>query len=525
MRTMKITLAALFAVGLAFGAQAYLGRVAKPPCGGAADVLDPTDNLALSLYVTHSDAGSGDTFMWYINDAASTCGCAAWGAGGAYDCNVLNFSSCGTTPAGSTATVWAIATYYDTGAPGGTHQGHVMIDATCTTENAMGANLSQTLGITSAAGDMKVGPYYANPGGTSGTNSGFDVRWDAVAEYGRIRSQGICDVGSPIAGGTCASMLPLKRAIIGYNVYRLPIPPTGGLAPTASEPRHYLFGCLDANCATKAANMGWVGFVPVAYDTTAGLNLSTPEAPAATSDNNLTDQWGVEGRDFDGDTTVDLEDVATIILSDGTLNTVKPLTAAELQGSYAYVVQPVIRGTTTGDFTIPNGGTVRGRDLNADTVPEFISPQGPAIPGLGLTAYDNTGAVHILISGEVTATGSSAAPAVDALQFNGAFNQKAQAFDLQFVSALEGNVAGFNLYRSAANNSAIFSKVNDVLIAAKGTALSSYVYSDRIQARREPATYYYKVEAVKTDGSSQMYGPFQVQYTGETEQRRSRGMR
>lgn len=520
MRTMKITLAALFAVGLAFGAQAYLGRVAKPPCGGAADVLDPTDNLALSLYVTHSDAGSGDTFMWYINDAASTCGCAAWGAGGAYDCNVLNFSSCGTTPAGSTATVWAIATYYDNGTPGGTHNGHVMIDATCTTENAMGANLSQTLGITSAAGDMKVGPYYANPGGTSGTNSGFDVRWDAVAEYGR--SQGICSVGGPVSGGTCAALLPLQRAIIGYNVYRLPIPPTGGVAPGSTEPRHYLYGCLDAACTSRAPNMGWIGFVPVAYGATPGLNLNTPEQPPATTDNNALDQWGVEGRDFDGNTVVDLVDVATIILSDGGRNTVKPLSSAELQGSYAYVVQPVIRGTTSGDA---DGDTIRDRDLNGDTVPEFISPQGPAIPGLGLTAYDNTGAVHILISGEVTATGTNATPAMDALQFNGVFNQKAQAFDLQFVSALEGNVAGFNLYRSAANDPAVFNKVNDVLIAAKGTALSSYVYSDRIQARREPATYYYKVEAVKTDGSSQMYGPFQVQYTGETEQRRSRGMR
>jgi len=128
MRTLKITLAALFAIGLAFGAQAYLGRAMRPPCGGVADILDPSDDLALSLYMTHSDDPT--TFMWYINDAVrlpqDLCGCATWGSNGPYDCQVLNFSSCGTTPPGGTATIWAIATYYDGGAPGGTHQGHVI---------------------------------------------------------------------------------------------------------------------------------------------------------------------------------------------------------------------------------------------------------------------------------------------------------------------------------------------------------------------------------------------------------------
>jgi hypothetical protein len=268
--------------------------------------------------------------------------------------------------------------------------------------------------------------------------------------------------------------------------------------------------------------MGWIGFVPVAYGVTPGIDLSNPENPPATSDNDILDQWGVEGEDWDGDTDVDLIDIATVILSDGIRNTVKPL--ANLQGSYAYVVQPVVRGTASGDA---DGDTIRDRDINGDTIPEFISPQAPAIGGLGLTAYDNTGAVHILISSEMEATGTNATPSTGSLQFQGTYNERAQAFNLQFVSALEGQLAGFNLYRSAANDSSAYAQVNDVLIPAKGTALATYVFTDRIrvEGRRESATFYYKVEAVNLDGTSRMFGPYQVTFTPGSDAHRGRSVR
>jgi len=308
----------------------------------------------------------------------------------------LNFLSCGESCMTSCA-IWAIATVYPGGAPGGAHPGMMMLDATCATAEDMGANLLQPLRMHSAS---------TTPGPT-GANEEFVVRFDAVVEYDR--TVGLCSVGGPVSGPDCALLLPLDRAIIGYNIYRLPTDTSGGIQPAASDPDDYLYGCRTHGCApgTGDPHHGWIGFAPVKHETTPGLDLDHPGAPG--SDNDPSDAWSVAGFDWNLDTVIDLTDTARIIVQDGPRLTTpgKTLTPVELQGSYAWVFQPVIRGATSGDC---DGDGIRDRDIDGDTIPEFISPQGPAVAGLGLTAFDTSGGVHILVSSEIAADGSVVVP-------------------------------------------------------------------------------------------------------------------
>ncbi|OGF62862.1 MAG: hypothetical protein A2Y62_08330 [Candidatus Fischerbacteria bacterium RBG_13_37_8] len=69
-------------------------------------------------------------------------------------------------------------------------------------------------------------------------------------------------------------------------------------------------------------------------------------------------------------------------------------------------------------------------------------------------------------------------------------------------SVAEGNVAGFNVYRSY-SATGTFSKINGRTIPAVGTDGSSYLYKDRITST-SPRNAYYKIEIVRPDGSTAM---------------------
>jgi hypothetical protein len=492
MRNVKIGLLALAVIGLTFPAQAYLGRVVLPACGGGGDVLDPADGQHISMYMNHST--DPNSFMYYIDDASAVFGCAAWNAGGAFDCNFLNFP----VPPASNATVWAIATKWDDPGAMTTHNGMVMVDGTCTNENAMDANIMQVLtplGATPGAFDADGDTSY-----TAGElTSGMDVRFNGLAEYGLPVN--ICQTGSPLSGKpTCENdgLLPLERAIVGYNVYRIQ------MDPASSTPMHYLYG-PDGTAGT--ADDGFVGFVPYAV-----LNPDDPTQPVAGSDPTPGDAFGIEG--VDGGTGNALEDTIILIFSDG------PRTGfTGVDASYSYVFQPVIQGNANQDV---DSDGISDLDLDGDTSPEFISPQGSGA-GLGLTAHDSTGTAHILISTDMPCDGTAPTPASDALTFQANFNTKSKSFDIQFVSALESDVAGFNIYRALnVDDPTAFRRVNRQLIPAKGTALSTYVYSDSVNLRQRSGSVFYKVEAVSPDGSTMMYGPYRVDFVSAHRSRRLR---
>jgi len=511
-----MSLMALLVLGSALPVQAYIGFALGNPVGGTyvgacdgAQLLEPT---AGQMFMARAN-GNND-FLSVLNNGTTLKGCNGW-SGGFYDCPGGNFHPEPTTAAEA---VYVVVPMYPSGEAATQHRGWAFVDVTPGTTADFGANVSQGFEA------LSVGPYYATSG-AAGTNSGFDYRFRGLVEFGRDQVGAItCRVGGDPAATDYAS-----RAIAGYNIYRLNNIPVG-----TSTPQHYLCG-PDLNCGTKADN-GWIAFIPSGTGAGgSGLNLSTPAAAAASSDNNVNDAFGVQG----GPNGTGVEQDIVLIYSD---NPGRSATApANLQGVYSYVAQPVLKGTIpastgacgplygscrVGDLT---GDTVNDAwDLDGDTSWDFVSPQADGgTAGLGLTA-DLAGSRTILVSTDMEATGSNANPAGDALQFQGIYNGKSQAFDINFISAIETGVAGFNLYRSIQpNDSTSFAKVNGNLIPAKGTSLSSYVYSDpvRVQARRGDVTFYYKVEAVRTDGTTKLYGPYQVTYTGATEQRRDRGMR
>jgi len=494
----RLSMMALLALGAALPVQGYIGFILGNPASGvefapcdAAQLVEPT---AGNLYMARE--GNPNDILAIMDNGVTLFGCNGW-SGGFYDCPGANFKP---EPTTATESVYVVVTGYPSGETDQTHRGWVLVDVTQGTTADFGANVGQALW------PLTVGPYVAQ-GGASGTNSGFDYRFRGIVEFGRDQSGSItCRIGGDAAGTAFDD-----RPIAGYNIYRL----CGATAATTT-PRHYLCG-PDLNCSTTADN-GFVAFVPSGTGSGGtGLNLSTPAAAAATSDNNVADAYGVQG----GPNGTGAEQDAVLIFSDNVGISPKPL--ANPQAACDYVFQPVIKGNASEDA---DADTIPDLDLDNDGTPEFISPQG-ATNGLGLTA-DLGGNRVILISGDLQATGSAATPAGDALQFQGIYNGKTQAFDINFISSLETGLAGYNLFRSTlSNDPSSYTKVNGAMIPAKGASLSSYVYSDpfRAQARKGNLTYYYKVEAVRTDGTSKLYGPYQVTYTGATEQRRDRGMR
>jgi exo-beta-1,3-glucanase (GH17 family) len=85
-------------------------------------------------------------------------------------------------------------------------------------------------------------------------------------------------------------------------------------------------------------------------------------------------------------------------------------------------------------------------------------------------------------------------------------SSKAGKILLSWLTESEINNAGFNLYRSEAKDGQYF-KINNVLIAAKGspTQGATYEFTDaNVQNRK---TYYYKLEDIDLSGKSTFHVP------------------
>jgi hypothetical protein len=66
--------------------------------------------------------------------------------------------------------------------------------------------------------------------------------------------------------------------------------------------------------------------------------------------------------------------------------------------------------------------------------------------------------------------------------------------------------AGFNIYRAETENGA-YTKINETLIPARGSAAQGAVYTVTDATARTWKNYYYKLEDIDQSGSSTMHGP------------------
>lgn len=506
----RLSTMALLVIGAALPLQAYIGFVVGNPgapplevgaCVGG-EALEPTTG---NLYMSHENAPND---ILAIMDGGTTLfGCNGWSMG-FFDCPGANFRP---EPSTAAEAVWVVVPIYPAGEAATSHRGWVFVDVT-PGDVADFTNSATVISVPQALWPLGAAPGAAF-GGTAGSDptTGVDFRFRAVAELRRSFTVAplTCEVG-----GDPSTDLFDDRPLAGYNVYRL-----ANIAAATSTPQHYLCG-PDLNCSAALDN-GWIAFIPSGTGAGGGgLDLGNPDDAANVNDNNLTDAFGV--RDVTGDPRAGTaEAYAVLIYSDNPSIATRP--PANLTDSFTYVFQPVLKGNANEDA---DSDTIPDLDLDNDGTPEFISPQGQNM-GLGLTA-DLGGQRTILVSGDMACNGATSTPAGDTLQFQGVYNQRSQSFDLNFISAVETNVAGYNVFRSTqANDPSSYAKVNTSLIPAKGAPLSSYAYSDsfRAQARRGTVTYYYKIEAVRMDGSTRLYGPYQVVYTGAGDARRDRSLR
>ncbi len=98
--------------------------------------------------------------------------------------------------------------------------------------------------------------------------------------------------------------------------------------------------------------------------------------------------------------------------------------------------------------------------------------------------------------------------------FHGALTFGRAAVTVEWETASELDTAGFNLLRSE-NPDGPFERINDSIILSTGDSLSggSYRYEDATAAAGK--TYYYLLEEIGSDGSSNRHGPIAVS-TGNT---------
>jgi len=402
--TIRTSVAAgILLLAAVFPAKAYIGFAIGTPTPGAefgnceaAELLEPTiGNLVMAHEWNPSD------IMFILNGGRILAGCNGW-SGGFYDCPEGNFSPSPTTPDES---VWVLMTMYPEDEPAGLHRGWIFLDVTPGGVADFGFNVTQALWPISAEPDVSPpntlpGPIAFPPGrgwhvppGTSPFRlphtTGIEYRFRAVVELGRDQpgSGPTCRIGGdPVGTGFD------DRPLLGYNIYRLMDVP-----PEISTPQHYLYG---PDLRPRTGDEGWVAFYPSGTGAGGdGLDLSNPGGPLWENDNDPTDCFGIEGRDWDGDTDIDHEDDAILIYYDVPgLAPNAPHPDDLATGIFTYVFQPVLKGGPGRDSIIDcDGDTIPDLDLDGDTVPEFISPGGV---GLGLTA-DIEGTRGILISPEL----------------------------------------------------------------------------------------------------------------------------
>lgn len=80
---------------------------------------------------------------------------------------------------------------------------------------------------------------------------------------------------------------------------------------------------------------------------------------------------------------------------------------------------------------------------------------------------------------------------------------------LEWRTGGEINLAGFNLYRSV-NQPNNFTRINQNTIAASGDPLLGAYYEYNDQQLTNGTVYYYRLEFVKSDQTTELYGPLQV---------------
>lgn len=429
------------------------------------------------LFALRSFSGSDsdpaeDDMLWHMYNGGSVgpgpTSCDWQGPGGFanWQCFNNNF----TPQPGSGQTVWGIVALYPSGSDMGVHEGWLMID------NSPGADIDATRPQTPQRLRVPVAVPGAVPN-DGDPNSGFDVSMEYVTEFSAA-----ADVGACFAGGNTDQTGFDGRVIAGFNVYRLA---TADVDPATSTPMHYLCG-PDADC-TDVSDTGWVGFIPLDPSSGAGVSIDSPgdvTADPATFPVGVVDRGGAN---------------VSVLFSD------KP---AALDAEYSWVFQPVIRVNNVANLGDWNG--FAAMDLNGDGQPEFVDPSGT---GLGLCANGATagGDPMILVSREAVADGGDlgTTPALGSLDLNATLDREGRGVRLTFLSSIEGDVVGFNLFRSLDGRG--FAQINDTMISAKGTPLSDYVYTDNVNVRRlKSGTIHYKVQVQLSDGSSAFYGPYTV---------------
>lgn len=84
-----------------------------------------------------------------------------------------------------------------------------------------------------------------------------------------------------------------------------------------------------------------------------------------------------------------------------------------------------------------------------------------------------------------------------------------QAVNLEWQTAGELNLEGFDLYRSVNQNSD-YIKINQTIIPAEGDALMGDFYRVTDNQLTNGTTYYYRLDLIRTDGGVVRYGPLQV---------------
>ncbi len=84
-----------------------------------------------------------------------------------------------------------------------------------------------------------------------------------------------------------------------------------------------------------------------------------------------------------------------------------------------------------------------------------------------------------------------------------------QSVTIQWETAAEFNLAGFNIFRST-DSSSNFSRINPELIQSEGDAFIGDIYQYNDQSLTNGQVYFYRLQIVRIDNSVEEYGPLQV---------------
>jgi hypothetical protein len=84
-----------------------------------------------------------------------------------------------------------------------------------------------------------------------------------------------------------------------------------------------------------------------------------------------------------------------------------------------------------------------------------------------------------------------------------------QSVTIQWETAAEFNLAGFNILRTT-DSSSNFSRINPELIPSEGDAFIGDIYQYNDQSLTNGQVYFYRLQIVRTDNSVEEYGPLQV---------------